>query len=548
MIELFTKTDDEQWARTDGAMTPRAACALDTFIGLPREGVVAGDAPLDEASLPPSATGHGLTLVFTPLWRGDDNAFAPAQTHPVHLPPAGDSTHATFYFAAPADLAQLRARIVVLFGFRVLQTLIFDAAPAEGGAPQGSQMLRLQVENLVSHDLGERTESPSFDAALIVNDNPQGVPGITGVGTDGVAFVEPEGLDTLVEKIRDELKVLNQGDNALDEIISGLDDERVQRMLRGLAARGAMLTKILKSQPQFAPLLSALRIQVVDARRGAYLPVEFFYDGKAPLPTAVRCENAIAALDDLRVHASCPHNRDANFYCPAAFWGFSRCIERQPVGGQGVTVFRQPQPGANTLRPLAKALLAASRRVRDQDLDPPDGVESVLAAAGGGVVRARSWEEWQRKVDSESPSLLVLLAHSLDSPDFPGVPALEISGTNIASVNLEREFVSADPTRSPIVLLLGCSTALPRVPFLNFVGEFKDNGAALVIGTIATIRGRQTGAFVRALMAELRSAAADGDRTFDQVFLRVKQRLLAGGDPFVLSVLAYGDTGWRIQA
>jgi hypothetical protein len=128
------------------------------------------------------------------------------------------------------------------------------------------------------------------------------------------------------------------------------------------------------------------------------------------------------------------------------------------------------------------------------------------------------------------------------------VPALEISGTNIASVNLEREFVSADPARSPIVLLLGCSTALPRVPFLNFVGEFKDNGAALVIGTIATIRGRQTGAFVRALMAELRSAAAGGDRTFDEVFLRVKQRLLAGGDPFVLSVLAYGDTGWRIQA
>ena len=88
---------------------------------------------------------------------------------------------------------------------------------------------------------------------------------------------------------------------------------------------------------------------------------------------------------------------------------------------------------------------------------------------------------------------------------------------------------------------------MPDIPFLNFVGQFKDSGAALVIGTIATIRGRQVGAFVRALLTELRSAAAAGGGTFDEVFLRVKQRLLAAGDPFVLSLMAYGDTGWRIQ-
>ncbi len=318
--------------------------------------------------------------------------------------------------------------------------------------------------------------------------------------------------------------------------------------MRTLAAYGAELTRKLKNQPQMSAVLGVRRLQVVDARQGAYLPVEFFYDGKAPLPGAKRCENSVAALENLEVHAECVHNRDANFFCPAAFWGFSRCLERQPFGGRGVTVFRQPQPGANTLRPLEKALLAASQKVHKEDLDPPTGIESVLSDAAAAVARAGSWQDWQSKVASESPSLLVLLPHSLDSPEFPGMPALEISGTHLSSANVESDFVTPSPERTPVVLLLGCSTALPDVPFLNFVGQFKDSGAALVIGTIATIRGRQVGAFVRALLTELRNAAAAGGGTFDEVFLRVKQRLLASGDPFVLSLMSYGDTGWHIQA
>ena len=96
------------------------------------------------------------------------------------------------------------------------------------------------------------------------------------------------------------------------------------------------------------------------------------------------------------------------------------------------------------------------------------------------------------------------------------------------------------------MLLLGCSTTLPDIPFLSFVQEFKLAGAAVIIGTLATIRGRQTVDFVRELLAALKGAAAAGG-TFDEAFLKVKQRMLAAGDPFVLSLVAYGDTGWRVQ-
>lgn len=538
LMQVLTQGTGGAWTPAPGnAVAPGGNCALDTFVGVPRAGVIAGSEPIEEP--PPSRGGHELTLVFTPLWRGADGAFPPAQTKRVQLPRTGDSEHAVFFFRAPASPAALRARVVVLFGYRVLQTLVLDAAP------EAPHALRLTVENLVAADFGEASEAPRFAAALVVNDNPQGIPGITGIHPDGAVFVEPEGLQKLVDSIRKQLKVLNQAEGAPDLLLDNLDDERVHLMLRNLAALGGEFTRLLKSDPQLAGVLGTAPIQVVDARRGAYLPVEFFYNGKSARPEATRCPNALAALADLAIHDTCPNNKDALFYCPAAFWGFSRCIERQAVGGGGNTIFRQPMPGANTLRPLEKVLLAASQNVRAEDLDDDDGIVKALADAGGGVARAESWTDWQAKVAREQPSLLVLLPHSLDSPDFPDTPALEINGSILASLNLEPELVRTDPARTPLVLLLGCSTALPDVPFLRFVDRFKDHGAVLVIGTIATIRGRQTAAFIKALLAELR--AADGTRTFDQVFLRVKQGLLAKGDPFVLSVLAYGDSGWRVR-
>lgn len=543
MKVLVPGAGDEWTPAEDNAIAAGVNCRIDTFIGLPRAGVVAGDVPIDEAALPPSQRGHELTVVFTPVWRDAANAFPPAQTKRVQLPKAGDSEVAAFFFRAPASLDALRARVIVLFGYRVLQTLLLDCAPAQAG--RDARSLRLAVESLVAPDFGEGSEAPKFEAAIVVNDNPEGTPGITGIGPDGAVFVEPEGLSRIVASIRKELKVLNQGEGAPDSLIASLDDERVHLMLRNLAAFGGELTRLVKAEPRLAGVLGTQPIQVVDARRGAYLPVEFFYNGKSARPEARRCPKAIDALGDLRIHDACENNKDAKFYCPAAFWGFSRCIERQAVGGQGNAVFRQPVPGANTLQPLAKVLLAASQNVREQDLDAADGIVKALEGAAGSVARATSWDDWEAKVRAEAPSLLVLLPHSLESPDFPGDAAIEISGTIVSSLNLEQEFVTADPARTPLVLLLGCSTALPDVPFLNFVDKFKDNGAVLVIGTIATIRGRQCTAFIKALLAELRQA--DAAATFDQVFLRAKQRLLAAGDPFVLSVLAYGDSGWHIR-
>jgi len=157
----------------------------------------------------------------------------------------------------------------------------------------------------------------------------------------------------------------------------------------------------------------------------------------------------------------------------------------------------------------------------------------------------RDWAEWERAIAEDSPSLLLLLPHSQEDPAHPGISGLEIGGVLLTRPELETSYVAGPAAAAPVVLLLGCSTQLSEVPFLNFVEAFKRERAALVIGTLATIRGRRAVAFVAELLAELK-AAAGSERTFGEVFLATRRRLLAGGDGFALSLTAYGDVGWRL--
>jgi hypothetical protein len=541
LLELKKSAAHGRWERSAIVLSGQEH-AMDVFIGVKRAEAISAPQKFDETALPPSASGHRLRVVFTPLWRNKENAFAPAQTQEIHLPATGDSTRARFYFIAPAVLANLRGRIVVLHRNRVLETLLVEAGDGEAEAE-----LRLGVENEVSQDFGEDTVAPAFDAALVINDNSQGVTGITAISDGSATFFEPEGIKILIADIRKELAALNAPEDDGEEEIKGIDDDRVARLFYGLAMRGAGLAKALKAVPQLGSLMaSGSKLQVIDSVSGAYFPVEFVYDGKAPAPGAKRCEKAVAALGNLEVHKTCPNRKDENYICPAAFWGFSRCIERQPARGQQGYLFSQPKAGATALRPLRQALLAASKRVRSEDLGSPDGVEAVLAHATTRVSRAGTWSDWKAHVGTDTPSLLVLLPHSLESLNVAHLPALEIGGEALESVRLDEDYVRRSIESQPVVLLLGCSTNLPGIPFLSFVQEFKLAGAAVIVGTLATIRGRQTVAFVRDLLAGLKRAAATGG-TFDEVFLKVKQDMLAAGDPFVLSLIAYGDTGWRIQ-
>lgn len=524
--------------------TPYSAAV---FIGAGRQAAVRADAPLDERLLPPSSTGHQIRMVFSPMWKGADGEIPAAQVQVVNLPPRGNSDKALFHFTTPGNLAHFRARLVLLNQYRVLQTLLLHAG-AEEALP--SRSVVLTEENIVSADYGDTTVAPPFEAALIVNDSPQGITGLTAIAGSGAQFFEPAGFDKVLKDIRDDLASLNAPEvpeGEPDEIILGLDDERVHDLLYRLALRGAAIAKELKRQPLLGAFLGAPRLQVVDAVSGAFFPVELIYDGKPPAEGAKRCEHSVAALGKQSVHDECPNRASSDHICPAAFWGLSRCIERQPSNGQLGYGFAQPGQAGSVLRPLKKVLFGASRKVRQVDIAPPNGLESVFTGAGMGFGQAKTWADWTTRIRIDMPSLLVLVPHSLLSAAAAGLPALEIGGTEMPSVRMDETFVHGAADERPVVLLLGCSTALPDIPFLSFVREFRFNGAAVTVGTLATIRGRQTVEFVREFVAQLKDVAQHG-LTFDEAILRVKRRMLAKGDPFVLSLVAYGDTGWRVSS
>ncbi len=456
------------------------------------------------------------------------------------MPPAGDSTACKFSFRTHGVTGDYRARLLVTHDNRILQTLLFSG-PLSGTSGQ----LALAVENVVAPSFDPAWQGQPFDAAIVVNHAADGRPGFTALVGGEVSFLEPAGIATLVDEVKRRLST----EASFPASRGSLDDPALLTLFDELANYGRSILKAMPVELQ-ERLPAGARVQIVEARAGAYLPVEIFYDARLPRPGATLCPHALAALrGEAGVrHETCPHREDRDHQCPLRFWAFNRVIERQPpltTSGAADYTLTVPRAGADRLKALHSLLIGASQKVRAADLTDPGGIVAAAERVAGAVRVAKDWDEWERTVQTDSPTLLLLFPHSQEDPQHPGITGLEIGGALLTRPNLESTYVVGPAAPAPVVLLLGCSTQVTDVPFLNFVEAFKRERAALVIGTLATIRGRRTVAFVADLLDRLK-AASGSDRTFGDLFLETKRRLLANGDGFVLSLTAYGDVGWRV--
>lgn len=500
--------------------------------------------PSDE--LPPSTAGHQLTVAFVELRRGEDGKPATPQVAPLSLPPTADSAPCEF-FVFTGSRSFFRARIIVLFQNRVLQTALLEASVKKEAAEPDAVSFRR--ETLVRPNFEGISGLQSFDAALVVNDADDGVPGVTAISSTSVTFLEPVGLRQSFEDISSSISQLT----SLAEQKYDLNNAELVLLLRQLANYGSVTWRLFS--PHMEVLSHARRIQVVEAREGALLPVEFFYDGKSPLNDATLCTHAVPALAAAIDGQSCPNLANAKFTCPTDFWGFNRVIERRPhmdIPYGKEYELSEPTPHMAKLDILSQAVFAASNRVRTEDADAV--MREIARATGKEVPRAASWSDLETVVQRTSPSLLVLMPHSLMDPQTPGLAALELGDDvrNISQLDkaqvcgLERDPSNPGRKPGPAVLLLGCSTELTKFPFQNFVSGFQSCGASLVLGTLSTIRGRHAVNFITGFMQELADGGGKDDRTFGDALLRAKRRLLAQGDPFALTLAAYGNAGWLI--
>jgi hypothetical protein len=514
------------------------------------EWIVAGDRFRDEL-LPPSATGHRLTVVFS-----EPRVAPEPQVDELFLPPAGPSAPCVFRLTVPAGVEAIAARIVVLHRGRVLQTALLRARVLPAGSPSGDAQIRLEIENVVRPQLDGLDQRSSFDAALVLNHTDAGDAVLTKIAGDRAALVRllPRDIDAVVETLG----------RALSDIATNpasfatLDAPGTTALLRTLAQHGrALYRAVVKDHDVDGTLAAAERVQIVSARADAFLPVEFLYVYDAPDDTAPVCPYAAAALAAGACDAACPAGpAKRSVVCPLGFWSLRVVIERhahrprraRAVGAADFALLVAEPGGARTeLDVFGGALFAASERAERVVPGSVDRVVRALTAHAKRASSVPSWDAWVHEVRTSSPTLLLLVPH-VTPVDHE--PALEIGQTERLKALLVREDHVHRPGASPgpLVVLLGCETGVAPITFESFPASFREAGASIVVSTVATVLGRHAAPVAERLVQLLASLRPDDERAFGDVMRRLRREMLAAGIPMVLALTAYGDADWRIAA
>jgi hypothetical protein len=517
---------------------------IDVAIGPNREGVLAatGGRPFDE-ELGPVADMEELTVTL----------LAPAislqQTGSIRLPRAGASEPAKFFVEIPAELETFEAEIHVHHRNRAVQMARLHGPVAADPAtlPPGSR-IEFEVATLVP-DLAELGDRESAHAGIVR----------TAAGTTAVADQDLIGFDD--DRVG---RVVREG--ALLDVLTGLATGEAARRgkledavddLRALVFQGRELYDVVGE-----PLVKALgarpleRLQVVVDERSDFFPLELVYDLPAPAKDATLCpgwKTAVRTGVCGRSHEARPGELFPHTFCPTGFWGLSKVIERRVVSASGwqradaperfdIAVRVNPTTDRDTLDSPHAIVFAASNKV---DAERKGGIAAVRKALERIAMTtfATTWEEWVEGV-THRPTLLVLLSHTTKEQ---AAAALEIGeGETCLGVQLLPAFVRASEEDMPIVLLLGCETAVTE-ELQSFVARFQDLGAALVVGTTGSVLGQRAAPVARAVADELATASKRRKPTAaGELMTSLRRKLLAKGELTALCLTAYGDAGWHL--
>jgi hypothetical protein len=541
-------------AREYNGFSRGATYAVDFYIGARTRNSISPDVrfPFPVEKLPPSDDGHQIRVVFS-----EPNFLPRPQVETIFLPRHGNSKKCRFNLFINREIAadNFEGRVIFLHENRVLQTAQLTAPIFDGEPGHPDSKIRLEMEAIVrlrTEDLGDAHRRP-FRAAILINRGTDGTPRATKIIGEDAELISLDGIEDNVRWIEDKISsIVNRPDS-----YARMDSEASTALLRGLAQNGSVIYETFtQGEPLKNPLAKARRVQVVSAKIGARFPAEFLYDRGAPQDDTRLCSNAEQALRD----GTCPHTCPAGegqrtVICPLGFWGLSRVIERhvhdkdftEKLKGNDFALQPETFAGRVKLNVLTDALLAASKHV---DAEVPGSVDKVSEALKS-TVRGKwevvpSWQEWRKQVATISPSLLVIIPHTLVDRRNNN-QRLEIGTDDQLNLSqLYKEYIQGPGGVPPMVLLLGCKTGAPDIPYQNFPMRFRQYGAALVVSSGATILGQHAAPVAAEFLRTLANLPKRGELSFGEVMLEVRRKMLADGILMVLSLTAYGDTDWLV--
>ncbi len=408
--------------------------------------------------------------------------------------------------------------------------------------------------------LGDLDSRRSFDAAILTSRTLDGHSAVVGVHDDRIARFDDAGLERTTPNI---IGILTQLADDPDSFKPPLSSDKPTALLRSLALQGVQLYKSV-GQSIEAQLHGddLTRIQVLTSDANEFVPIEFIYDLPPPSFDARLCPNWQSALVsgkcEAKNHPAIPGDL-SSVVCPLGFWALSKVIERQVVGignslselGSGrVGVRSEPSSQRPHLAGVNGALLGVSSKVDSVRAGSADVFAALKTVTRQRAWQATSWLAWEQGVTKWKPGLLVLIAHT---ESIQSTAALEIGTADYKAVaHINASLVQGEPGSSPMILLLGCDTAVANRDLQSFVGAFRDSGAALVVGTIAAILGENAAPMAQALIGAIADAAerttARSTICFGDVMLNIRRQLLGNGELMALCLTSYGDADWQLAA
>ncbi len=458
------------------------------------------------------------------------------------LPQTGPSAAVEFPLDVAAGAKDVLFSVLVYQGARVIQSVEVEGPVAKRDTAVRGRELTIRSVSEAEPDPMPVPKSADVDLSLSfqVGASDEVLANST---KDGARVVALGDLGELTGQVVDVLRGA-LGADAVDGTKPGSEQQRT--LLRQLAQLGNTMFQQLEEQLGEITVQHGVQITTWDDQ---VVPIEVVYDRGFPADAAKLCKNWQRALKTGKCTCR-KRNGEVRTICPLGFWGVRLTVERQLAhkGGRAAAAAGQRRPGAEVLPALDRVLFAASAKV-DQ-VNPDERAQTTKRLAdylGDRCVTAASWAEWRRAVRDHRPGLLLALPHNEENDTH--LPVLQIgksSGLNVGGMTTKEVLAKAPDAAGPVVMLLGCNTAVAEVPWQSAVDAFRRNGAAVVVGTLAETLGRQTGPMARLLADSLWGPDAVREQTMGEVMRSVRRQLLLQGATLGMSLVAFGHAGWLL--
>ncbi|MGE4072182.1 MAG: hypothetical protein AB7E72_13515 [Lysobacterales bacterium] len=467
----------------------------------------------------------------------------------IELRVDGPSQTAQFEFA-PKLPGRFDARLTVTHRGRVLQTARFLAGVRENENQPAAADAEPRLTELlpVREHIGDLDQRRPFDLAFVTNHVSNGQPRAVALAEDHAWISDIGGALKAVETLNNSLSKVAK---LVADYADGLDGELGRELMVDLARQGAELQRMLVSQQLWnahnrPDVAEHEYIQIISTRNDHEpVPFEFIYDYEIPARAAKPCAHWRNALTDGACPGTCRGGGEF-VVCPMGFWGMRKVIERHQLRADLATTGRefllQSEPGreSSELTIGTDVLVAASSRVQQADFDQV--ISSINSHSGKHARPAPDWTAWENVVRSSQPTFILSMPHT------DGVASrisLEIGGIAREALDIRLRHVRASTNAlPPLVALIGCDTGTAH-SYGEYLQIFRQHGAAVVLGTIATVFGGHAARVASLLADELYRESEQAVR-LGEALRNIKRRALLEGLFMPMCLVAYGDADWRL--